>query len=82
MAEIIQRSRGRPKSYKFDRGGYPAEFGPFTGIVMSTYDNTRSGRLRVFIPAFNGPANQINTSDAYSVMQDESKWTTVSYMTL
>jgi hypothetical protein len=80
MAEIIQRSRGRPKSYKFDRGGYPAEFGPFTGIVMSTYDNTRSGRLRVFIPAFNGPANQINTSDAYSVMQDESKWTTVSYM--
>lgn len=72
MSENIQRSRGRPKNYKLDRGGVPAEFGPFTGIVMSTVDPTRAGRLRVFIEAFadGGPDS----------MQDESKWTTVSYM--
>ncbi len=75
MAEIIQRSRGRPKGYTFDRGGYPAEFGPYTGIVMQTYDNTRSGRLRVFIPAFNGPGNQDSAA-----MNDETRWTTVYYM--
>ena len=72
MSENTQRSRGRPKNYKQDRGGVPAEFGPFTGIVMSTVDPTRAGRLRVFIEAFadGGPES----------MQDESKWTTVSYM--
>ena len=72
MTENVQRSRGRPKNYKLDRGGVPAEFGPFTGVVMSTVDPTRAGRLRVFIEAFadGGP----------EAMQDESKWTTVSYM--
>jgi uncharacterized protein (DUF2345 family) len=72
MAENIQRSKGRPRNYKQDRGGTPAEFGPFTGIVMSTVDPTRAGRLRVYIEAFaDGGADS---------MQDESKWTTVSYM--
>ena len=72
MTENVQRSRGRPKNFKQDRGGVPAEFGPFTGLVMSTVDPTRAGRLRVFIEAFadGGP----------DAMQDESKWTTVSYM--
>jgi hypothetical protein len=72
MAENTQRSRGRPSNYKLDRGGVPAESGPFTGIVMSSIDPTRAGRLRVYIEAFadGGP----------SAMQDESKWTTVSYM--
>jgi len=72
MAESYQRSRGRAENYKLDRGGVPAEFGPFTGVVMSTVDPTRSGRLRVFIEAFvdGGP----------EAMEDESKWTTVSYM--
>ena len=72
MSENTQRSRGRPRNYKQDRGGVPAEFGPFTGIVMSSVDPTRAGRLRVFIEAFadGGPES----------MQDESKWTTVSYM--
>lgn len=72
MTENVQRSRGRPKNYKLDRGGVPAEFGPFTGVVMSTVDPTRAGRLRVFIEAFadGGP----------EAMNDESKWTTVSYM--
>ena len=52
MAESVQRSKGRPSNYKMDRGGVPAEFGPFAGIVMSTVDPTRAGRLRVYIDVF------------------------------
>jgi hypothetical protein len=72
MSDSVRRSRGRAGNYKLDRGGVPAEFGPFTGIVMSTVDPARFGRLRVYIETFNdgGP----------EAMQDESKWTTVSYM--
>ena len=72
MAEITERTRGRAGKYKLDRGGMPAEFGPFTGVVMSTVDPTRSGRLRVYIEAFSdgGKANE----------HDDSNWTTVSYM--
>lgn len=68
----MQRSRGRSQNYKLDRGGVPAEFGPFYGVVMSTVDPTRSGRLRVYIDAFadGGP----------EAMSDDSKWTTVSYL--
>jgi len=72
MTESVQRSRGRPSNYKFDRGGVPAEFGPFTGVVMSTVDPTRAGRLRVYIEAF--------ADGGEGAMEDESKWTTVSYM--
>lgn len=54
MAENIDRSRGRSKSYKFDRGGTPAEMGPFIGTVMNNIDPTRSGRLEVYIEAFSG----------------------------
>jgi hypothetical protein len=72
MAEITRRVKGRASNYKLDRGGMPAEFGPFTGVVMSTVDPTRSGRLRVYIEAFadGGPANE----------EDDTNWTTVSYM--
>jgi len=72
MAEIVQRSKGRASNYKLDRGGVPAEFGPFTGIVMSTVDPARSGRLRVYIEAFSdgGTKNE----------NDDSNWTTVGYM--
>ena len=72
MAEITERTRGRAGKYKLDRGGMPAEFGPFTGVVMSTVDPTRSGRLRVYIEAFadGGKANE----------DDDTNWTTVSYM--
>lgn len=69
MAEEIQRSRGRPQNYKMDRGGVPAEFGPFYGIVKNNVDPTRSGRLQVFIDVF-----QDGSED------DSSKWTTVSYL--
>jgi hypothetical protein len=72
MSDSVRRNRGRSGNYKLDRGGVPAEFGPFTGVVMSTVDPARFGRLRVFIEAFNDSG-----SDG---MQDESKWTTVSYM--
>ena len=69
MADEIQRSQGRPQSYKQDRGGVPAEFGPFAGIVKSNVDPTRSGRLQVYIEAF-------SAGDP----DDDTKWTTVSYL--
>lgn len=69
MSEEVQRSRGRPQNYKMDRGGVPAEFGPFYGIVKNNVDPTRSGRLQVFINVF-----QNGSED------DSSKWTTVSYL--
>ncbi len=70
MAEEIERSRGRPSNYKQDRGGVPAEYGPYVGRVMNNIDPARLGRLQVFIEAFNAGSNN----------QDQSKWTTVSYM--
>jgi len=63
------RNKGRPANYKLDRGGMPAEFGPFNGIVKSNIDPTRSGRLKVYIDAF-GDGNE----------DDGTKWTTVSYL--
>ena len=70
MAENEQRSRGQPNSYKFDRGGMSAEFGPFVGIVKNNIDPTHQGRLQVYIEQFGGsdPTNQ-------------SLWRTVSYCT-
>ena len=69
MATEVQRSRGRPVNYKFDRGGVPAEFGPFYGIVKNTTDSNRSGRIQVYIEAF-----------ANGGEDNPEKWTTVSYM--
>jgi hypothetical protein len=63
-----QRLTGRPSNYKFDRGGMPTEFGPYSGEVMNNVDPTRSGRLQVYIQQFAGPDKTI-----------KSKWTTVSY---
>jgi hypothetical protein len=42
--------------------------GPFVGIVKNNYDNTRSGRLQVWIPDLGGDEN------------NPSYWTTVSYV--
>ena len=38
MAENLQRNRGRPSNYKFDRGGAPTEMGPYIGIVKNNID--------------------------------------------
>jgi len=69
MAENILRTKGRGQGYKFDRGGTPAEFGPYIGVVKNNIDPTRSGRLQVYIEQFGGdnPA-------------DKSLWRTVSYI--
>ncbi len=69
MADNIIRSRGRGQSYKFDRGGAPAEFGPFIGIVKNNIDPTRSGRVQVYIEQFAGPDPN-----------DASLWRTVAYV--
>jgi hypothetical protein len=74
MAENIQRSRGRPSNYKFDRGGTPAEMGPYIGIVVNNIDNTRSGRLQVYIEEF-GSVDK----DGLPTLNDPTLWRTVSY---
>jgi hypothetical protein len=52
MAENINRASGRTQNFKFDRGGTPAEMGPFIGRIVNNVDATRSGRLQVFIEQF------------------------------
>jgi hypothetical protein len=54
MADNVYTTSGRPKGYKLDRGGVPAESGPFIGEVMNNIDSIRSGRLQVYIEAFGG----------------------------
>ena len=73
MAEIVQRSKGRASNYKLDRGGVPAEFGPFTGIVMSTVDPARSGRLRVYIEAFSDGGTKNENDDSNDVLGFKSQ---------
>ena len=74
MAENIQRSQGLPPGYRYDRGGVPAQFGPFIGIVCSNVDATRSGRLKVYIEGF----NEVKRSGA-EVFNDPTLWTDVRY---
>lgn len=69
MSEEIQRSTGRPSNFKMDRGGTPAEFGPFYGVVKNNVDPTRAGRLQVYIETFSG-----------GDPDDPTKWTTVRYL--
>lgn len=69
MADNIQRSQGRPSTYRFDRGGVPTEFGPFIGIVKNNIDPTKSGRLQVYIEQFSGEDPE-----------DSAQWRTVSYI--
>jgi hypothetical protein len=74
MAENVQRSRGRPGNYKFDRGGVAAEMGPYIGIVVNNVDAVRAGRLQVYIEEF-GATN----SDGTPNLTDTTLWRTVSY---
>ena len=69
MAENIERSKGRGRGYKFDRGGNPTEFGPFIGEVMNNVDPVRGGRLQVYIEQFAGDNRE-----------DDSLWRTVNYI--
>ena len=69
MSDNIQRSQGRGQGYKFDRGGMPAEFGPFIGVVKNNIDPTRAGRLQVYIEQFAG-----------GDPSDPSLWRTVNYI--
>lgn len=69
MAENIQRNRGRGQGYKFDRGGTPAEFGPYIGVVKNNVDTLRAGRLQVYIEEFGGTNED-----------DSSLWRTVAYV--
>lgn len=74
MAENVQRSRGRPQGYKYDRGGQPTEFGPFIGIVVNNVDAVRSGRLQVVIAEFAD-----RDKNGAVVLSDKSLWRTVRY---
>jgi hypothetical protein len=69
MSENYQRSVGTPRSYKIDKGGIPAETGPFIGEVVNNVDPTRSGRLQVYIEYLAGPDKNV-----------KSLWRTVSYI--
>ena len=66
--ENTLRSRGKPQNYKFDRGGTPAEMGPYVGEVMNNVDSIRSGRLQVYIEQFAGTDKE-----------NQNLWRTVSY---
>jgi len=62
------RNTGRSSNYKFDRGGMPTDFGPFSGEIMNNVDPTRSGRIQVYIKQFAG-------TDKHN----PALWRTVSY---
>lgn len=74
MAENNQRSVGRPNEYKFDRGGTPIEMGPYIGIVVNNVDNTRQGRLQVWIEQFGA-----TEADGSPNLTDPTVWRTVRY---
>lgn len=69
MPDNIVRTKGRSQGYKFDRGGVPAEFGPYIGTVKNNIDPVRAGRLQVYIEQFAG-----------SNPEDKSLWRTVRYI--
>jgi hypothetical protein len=69
MPDNIQRTKGRASAYKFDRGGTPAESGPFIGKIKNNVDPARMGRLQVYIEQFSGGDED-----------DDSLWRTVSYL--
>ena len=50
------------------------EMGPFIGIVVNNVDNTRSGRLQVWIQQFGS-----TTFDGSPNLEDTSSWRTVRY---
>jgi hypothetical protein len=43
MTTNTNQASGRTKNFKFDRGGTPAEMGPFIGRIVNNVDATRTG---------------------------------------
>jgi hypothetical protein len=52
MAYNNNQAAGTTQNFKFDRGGTPAQMGPFIGRIVNNIDGTRTGRLQVFIEQF------------------------------
>jgi hypothetical protein len=75
MAENIERSSGRPREFKFDRGNVPSEMGPYIGIVTNNIDVTRAGKLQVYIPEFGAIDQQ-----GKPILDDPTLWKTVKYV--
>ena len=69
MAEDYSRTSGRPKGYKFSGSDSGGDTGPYIGIVKNNVDNTRAGRLQVYIEQFAGENPE-----------DPSNWRTVNYL--
>lgn len=59
------------KNYRLDKPGVLGHSGPFVAEVMSVYDPTRMGRIRVWIESFSDPDYKDN----------EQTWFTARYMT-
>lgn len=76
MAENIERSGGRPREFRFDRGNVPSEMGPYIGIVVNNVDTTRAGKLQVYIPEFGAIDRQ-----GQPILNDPTLWKTVKYIT-
>jgi len=69
MAENNFSPKGQNKRSKPDAGGGVLRDLPVLGIVKNNIDNTRAGRIDVYIEDFGG-----------SDPDDDSNWTTVNYM--
>ena len=69
MAENNFSPKGQNKRSKPDAGGGVLRDLPVVGIVKNNIDNTRAGRIDVYIADFGG-----------ADPDDESNWTTVNYM--
>ncbi len=69
MSNNIIKTRGTTSNHKPDAGGSNPILYPVKGIVKSSYDKTKSGKIRVYIEDFGG------------LDPDDSRnWKTVSYM--
>ena len=69
MAEDYIRGAGRAKQYQLGTSSGAGDSGPYIGVVKNNIDNTRSGRLQVYIEQFAGPRQD-----------DPSNWRTVNYL--